>query len=89
VLPQFVNRAAADPAASPEVARLSVLFGPPWVISYRAVAGITIFTARRPGLAISKASSGALEDELWLWDTRPAARAEASAKDPRPGRPIP
>jgi hypothetical protein len=61
----------ADVAASREVARLSLLFPEPWVISYSAAGSITIFTARRPGLALSKATAGALEDELWLWERAP------------------
>jgi hypothetical protein len=61
----------ADVAAHREVARLAQIFPAPWVISYRAVADMTIFTARRPGLAISKASAEALEDELWLWERAP------------------
>ena len=53
-----------EPASDREVARLSLLFPLPWVISYRALGGITIFTARRPGLALSQGSAEALEDEL-------------------------
>ena len=62
-----------EPAADREVTRLSLLFPLPWVISYRTLAGVTIFTARRPGLALSQGSAGALEDELWLWEHAPRA----------------
>jgi hypothetical protein len=59
------------PAADGEVARLALVFGAPWVISYRTMAGLTIFTARRPGLTLNKGSAQALEDELWLWERAP------------------
>lgn len=62
---------AAKLAVRGEVARLSLLFGPPWVIGSRAVGGVTIFTARRPGLALSQGSAAALEAELWLWEQAP------------------
>lgn len=67
---------AANPTDEPaarDVARLSLLYPPPWVISYRTLAGVTIFTARRPGLALSQGSAQALEDELWLWEHAPLA----------------
>jgi hypothetical protein len=64
---------SADPDADQVVARLSLLFPPPWAISYRVMAGITIFSARRPGLALSQGSAQALEDELWLWEHAPRA----------------
>ena len=63
-----MSASPADLAACREVARLSVLFPPPWVISYHMMAGLTIFTARRPGLTLSAGSGGALEDELSLWE---------------------
>ena len=59
---------SAEPDADQEVARLSLLYPLPWVISYRTLGGVTIFTARRPGLALSQGSAGALEDELRLWE---------------------
>jgi hypothetical protein len=62
-----------EPTADHEVARLSLLYPLPWVISYCALGGITIFTARRPGLALSLSSAGALKDELWLWEHAPRA----------------
>jgi hypothetical protein len=65
---QPVSTSPADLAACREVARLSALFPPPWVISYHTMAGLTIFTARRPGLTLSQASAGALQDELSLWE---------------------
>jgi len=46
------------------VAWLSLIFPPPRVITYRTLGGITIFTAQRPGLALSQGSAEALEDEL-------------------------
>jgi len=58
----------ADRAAHREVARLGNLFPQPWVISYRTMAGLTIFIARRPGLNLSKGSAAALEHELWCWE---------------------
>ncbi len=64
---------SAEPDADQEVARLSLLYPLPWVISYRTLGGVTIFTARRPGLALSQGSAGALEDELWLWEHAPSA----------------
>jgi hypothetical protein len=62
-----------EPAAAGEVARLSLLYPLPWVISYRVMAGLTIFTARRPGLTLNHGSAGALEDELQLWEQAPRA----------------
>jgi hypothetical protein len=62
-----------EPAADQEIARLSLLFPFPWVISYRMMAGLTIFTARRPGLSLNQGSAGALEDELRLWEHAPRA----------------
>lgn len=62
-----------EPAATREIARLSLLYPLPWVISYRVMAGITIFSARRPGLALSQGSAGALEDELRSWEQAPRA----------------
>ena len=68
-----MSASPADLAACREVARLSALFLPPWVISYHMMAGITIFSARRPGLALSQGSAEALEDELWMWEQAPRA----------------
>lgn len=70
---QPVSASPADLAACREVARLSALFPPPWVISYHMMAGIMIFSARRPGLALSQGSAGALEDELRMWEQAPRA----------------
>lgn len=67
---------ANESAARREVSRLSALFPPPWAISYRVMAGITIFSARRPGLALNQGSAGALEDELRLWEQAPRALRE-------------
>jgi hypothetical protein len=68
---------AANPtdesAAAREAARLSLLYPLPWVISYLTLGEVTIFTARRPGLALSQGSAQALEDELWLWEHAPRA----------------
>jgi hypothetical protein len=58
----------ADLAAHHEVARLGILFPEPWVISYRAMAGLTFFIARRPGLELMEATAQSLEDELWKWE---------------------
>lgn len=58
----------AEPAAHREVARLGNLFPEPWVISYRTMAGLTFFIARRPGLDLMEGSATALEDELWKWE---------------------
>ena len=68
-----MSASPTDLAAYREVARLSLLFPPPWAISYRVMAGITIFSARRPGLALSQGSAEALEDELRLWEQAPRA----------------
>lgn len=65
-------------AVSREVARLSLLYASPWVIGSRTVAGVTIFTARRPGLALSQGSAQALEDELQMWEHAPAPRLTAT-----------
>jgi hypothetical protein len=70
---QPVSASPADLAACREVARLSALFPPPWVISYHMMAGVTIFSARRPGLALSQGSAEALEDELRMWEQAPRA----------------
>jgi hypothetical protein len=64
---------SAEPDADQEVARLSLLYPLPWVISYHVMAGITIFSARRPGLALSQGSAEALEDELRMWEQAPRA----------------
>ena len=72
----------ARAAASREVARLAVLFPPPWVISYRIIGGLVIYSAARPGLSLSQGSAQALEAELNLWERagpRPPPR-------PPPGR---
>jgi len=37
------------------------------------MAGLTIFTARRPGLTLNQGSAGALEDELRWWEQAPRA----------------
>lgn len=58
-------------AARREVARLTVLFPPPWVISYRVMGGLVIYSAARPGLALSQGSAQALEAELNLWESAP------------------
>jgi hypothetical protein len=59
----------ADLDAHRAVARLGNLFPQPWVISYRTMAGLTFFTARRPGLELMEATAQALEDQLWRWET--------------------
>ncbi len=64
---------SAEPEADQEVARLSLLYPLPWVIGYRVMAGLTIFTARRPGLTLNQGSAGALEDELRMWEQAPRA----------------
>jgi hypothetical protein len=33
------------------------------------MAGLTFFTARRPGLELMEATAQALEDQLWRWET--------------------
>ncbi|MGH3067265.1 MAG: hypothetical protein ACRDMI_01610 [Streptosporangiaceae bacterium] len=63
-----MNAEPADLAAHREVARLGNLFPEPWVISYRTMAGLTFFIARRPGLELMEASARSLEDELWKWE---------------------
>ncbi len=63
-----MNADPADLAAHREVARLASLFPPPWTISYRTMAGLTFFVARRPGLELVEGSATALEDELWKWE---------------------
>jgi hypothetical protein len=68
-----VSASPADLAACREVAQLAAIFPAPWAISYRVMAGITIFSARRPGLALSQGSAEALEDELRLWEQAPRA----------------
>lgn len=65
-----------DPGTTPaaarrEVARLAVLFPPPWVISYRIMGGLVIYSAARPGLSLNQGSAQTLEDELWLWERTP------------------
>jgi hypothetical protein len=39
------------------------------MISYRTMAGLTFFIARRPGLELMEATAQALEDQLWRWET--------------------
>jgi hypothetical protein len=58
-----------DLAAHRAVARLENLFPRPWVISYRTMAGLTFFIARRPGLELMETTAQALEDQLWRWET--------------------
>lgn len=58
-----------DLAAHRAVARLGSRFPQPWVISYRTMAGLTFFIARRPGLELTEATAQALEDQLWRWET--------------------
>jgi hypothetical protein len=57
--------------AAREVARLRVLFGPPWVISYRVMGGLVIYSAERAGLSLNQGSAEALEAELNLWESAP------------------
>jgi hypothetical protein len=61
-------------AAPAEVARLTVLFPPPWVISYRVMGGLVIYSAARPGLSLSQGSAQALEAELNLWEHAPGGK---------------
>ena len=58
-----------DLTAHRAVARLGNLFPHPWVISYRTMAGLTFFIARRPGLELIEPNAEALEDQLWQWET--------------------
>jgi hypothetical protein len=69
----LVSARPADPAAGQEVARLARLYPAPWVINHHVMAGLTIFTARRPGLALSQGSAPALETELARWERAPSA----------------
>jgi hypothetical protein len=62
------QHALADLVAHREVARLGNLFPAPWMISYRPMAGLTFFIARRPGLELMEATALGLEDELWKWE---------------------
>ena len=69
-----MKRSASEPnlgdlAAHRAVVRLGRLFPQPWVISYRTMAGLTFFVARRPGLELTEATARALEDQLWRWET--------------------
>jgi hypothetical protein len=69
-----MERSASEPtlgdlAAHRAVARLGNLFPQPWVISYRTMAGLTFFIARRPGLELMETTAQALEDQLWRWET--------------------
>jgi hypothetical protein len=65
----MTDHPVADPDAHRAVARLGNLFPQPWLISYRTMAGLTFFIARRPGLELMEASAQALEDQLWRWET--------------------
>jgi hypothetical protein len=65
----MTDYSVADPDAHRAVARLGNLFPQPWVISYRTMAGLTLFIARRPGLELMEATAQALEDQLWRWET--------------------
>jgi hypothetical protein len=56
-------------AVQREVARLSALFPPPWVISFRWQTGE--FRARRPGLDLHTRTADGLEAELRTWETAP------------------
>jgi hypothetical protein len=63
------DHSVADLAAHRAVARLGSLFPQSWVISYRTMAGLTFFVARRPGLELMESTAQALEDQLWRWET--------------------
>jgi hypothetical protein len=65
----MTDHSVADLDAHRAVARLGNLFPQPWVISYRTMAGLTFFIARRPGLELTEATAQALEDQLWRWET--------------------
>jgi hypothetical protein len=65
----MTDPSVADLDAHRAVARLGDLFPQPWVISYRTMAGLTFFIARRPGLELMEATAQALEDQLWRWET--------------------
>jgi hypothetical protein len=63
------DHSVADLDAHRAVARLGKLFPRPWAISYRTMAGLTFFIARRPGLELMETTAQALEDQLWRWET--------------------
>ena len=65
----MTDHSVADLDAHRAVARLGNRFPQPWVISYRTMAGLTFFVARRPGLELTEATAQALEDQLWRWET--------------------
>lgn len=54
-----------------EVARLTVLFPPPWIISFRWQTGE--YRGRRPGLDLHATTAGGLEAELRAWENAPGA----------------
>ena len=56
-------------AAHREAARLRARYPPPWVISYQAAGDLVMFTAKRPGLVLSKRTAQGLADELAKWES--------------------
>jgi hypothetical protein len=65
----MTDHSVADLDAHRAGARLGMLFPQPWTISYRTLAGLTFFIARRPGLELMETTAQALEDQLWRWET--------------------
>jgi len=56
----------------------ALIWLPSLLFALHAVAGVTIFTVRRPGLALSQGSAQPLEDELQMWEHAPASRLTAT-----------